>query len=55
MNGVHGITCKYLQVPEKVIKYFNVTCYGSQIQAFVSSKTNLPKSGRLRACYPPIQ
>ena len=33
--------CTYLQEAEKVRKFYNVTCYGSQIRAFVRSKTNL--------------
>ena len=52
MEYLCGITYKYIQVPEKVSNYYNVTCHDNQIQAFVRSKTNLPKLGRLRTCYP---
>ena len=51
VNGVCGIICKYIQETEKVSKFYNATCYGSQIRAFVRSKTNLPISGRLWTCY----
>ena len=38
VNGVCGIACTYIQEAEKVSKFYNVTCYGSQIRAFVRSK-----------------
>ena len=51
VNGVCGIACTYIQEAKKVSKFYNITCYCSQIRAFVWSKTNLPKSGRLWTCF----
>ena len=47
VNGICWITCKYMQVPEKVCKYYTVTWHGSQIQAFVRSKNLSARSGQI--------
>ena len=47
VNGVCGIACTFIQETEKVSNFF----VSRTIRAFVRSKTNLPKSGRLRTCY----